>query len=122
MAWLEDARRKLGRADEHLSELESEMGKQLDEKEHTVTRQAEMKITEEGGRETLMGPMELVDPPEMPAEWSLHAAYTVPASVGGSKASSPATVVRSGGGVDGSPASSCRRSLASSNRPPVSVQ
>lgn len=71
MAWLEDAHRKLGRADEHLSELESQMGKKLDAKEYTVTREAEMKILERGARETRLGPMELVDPPEMPPEWSL---------------------------------------------------
>ena len=47
------------------------MGKKLDAKEYTVTREAEMKILEQGGRETHLGPMELVDPPEMPAEWSL---------------------------------------------------
>lgn len=47
------------------------MGKELDAKEYAVTREAKMKITEEGGRETLMGPMELVDPPELPREWSL---------------------------------------------------
>jgi hypothetical protein len=46
------------------------MRKQLDAKEYTVTRQAETKVTE-GGTETRLEPMQLLDPPDLPLEWPL---------------------------------------------------
>ena len=46
------------------------MRKRLDAKKYTVTRQAKTEITEASSK-TLMGPMELLDPPDLPPEWSL---------------------------------------------------
>ena len=47
MTWLESAVQKLARADEHLSTLETQMRKELDSKEYTVTRETETKIIDD---------------------------------------------------------------------------
>lgn len=70
MAPLVDAFRKLERADEHLRILETDMREKLDAKEYTVTREAKTEVTE-ASSVTLMGPMQLVDPPDLPLEWAL---------------------------------------------------
>ena len=70
MAWLDGPRRKLARADEHLRVLEAQMRKKLDAKAYTVTREAQTKVTE-SGTETRVEGMQLLDPPELPPEWSL---------------------------------------------------
>ncbi len=58
---------KLARADVHLCTLETQMRQELDAKEYTVTREAQTKVTELS-TETIIGGMELLDPPDL---WQL---------------------------------------------------
>src|SRR6266511_1191587 len=61
---------KLARADVHLCTLETQMRQELDAKEYTVTREAQTKVTELS-TETIIGGMELLDPPDLPLCWAL---------------------------------------------------
>jgi hypothetical protein len=70
VAWLDDARLKLSRADVHLCALESEVRKKLREKKRTVTIESKFEVTESGSK-TFFAPIRFVDPPDFPDEWAL---------------------------------------------------
>jgi hypothetical protein len=71
MTWLDDPRRKLARADEHLNDLEESMRGELDARSHDVTQRARTIVTVDGGTQTMLQGLEFASPPTLPPRWAL---------------------------------------------------